>query len=173
MEQYLYLKKREKEDKGFTLVELIIVVAIIAVLAAVLAPQYLRYVERSRQSNDLQVATSIMRAATVAVSDPMVGAPSSQTYTITWDTSADDVTFTVADSAGNTDGVAQEIRDSIAEVMGWVNVAGEFNGAAVNDAGSEAGNAQSFVFTLNVSTGNITISQTDSNRWQDEIGVEA
>lgn len=39
-------------NKGFSLVELIIVVAIMAVLIGVLAPQYLRYVEKSRLQKD-------------------------------------------------------------------------------------------------------------------------
>ncbi|MCL2693732.1 MAG: prepilin-type N-terminal cleavage/methylation domain-containing protein [Oscillospiraceae bacterium] len=48
-----------KSNKGFSLVELLIVIAIMAVLVGVLAPQYFRYVERSRQSADLQVVNSI------------------------------------------------------------------------------------------------------------------
>jgi type IV pilus assembly protein PilA len=43
---------KKLDNKGFTLVELIIVIAIIAVLAAVLAPQYIKYVEKSRWSTD-------------------------------------------------------------------------------------------------------------------------
>ncbi|MCM1143504.1 MAG: prepilin-type N-terminal cleavage/methylation domain-containing protein, partial [Lachnoclostridium sp.] len=38
--------KKEMNNKGFSLVELIIVIAIMVILVAVLAPQYLRYVEK-------------------------------------------------------------------------------------------------------------------------------
>ena len=46
------MNKIRKANKGFTLVELIIVIAVIAVLSAVVAPQYIKYVERSRQGVD-------------------------------------------------------------------------------------------------------------------------
>ena len=38
-----------KHNKGFSLVELIIVIAIMAILVAVLAPQYIKYVAKSRE----------------------------------------------------------------------------------------------------------------------------
>jgi len=44
----------KKNNKGFSLVELIIVIAIMAVLVGVLAPQFIKYVESSRQSTDIQ-----------------------------------------------------------------------------------------------------------------------
>lgn len=48
------MKREQKSltNKGFSLVELIIVVAIMAVLIGVLAPQYLRYVEKTRLQKD-------------------------------------------------------------------------------------------------------------------------
>ncbi len=43
---------KKANNQGFSLVELIIVIAIMAVLVGVLAPQFIRYVERSRTQKD-------------------------------------------------------------------------------------------------------------------------
>ena len=65
-------KQKSLTNKGFSLVELIIVIAIMAVLVGVLAPQFLKYVERSRKSTDCQNATSIVTALQTYAVDPMV-----------------------------------------------------------------------------------------------------
>ena len=52
----------KKNNKGFSLVELIVVIAIMAVLVGVLAPQLMKYVEKSREATDIQNCDSIASA---------------------------------------------------------------------------------------------------------------
>ena len=44
------LRNCSENDKGFSLVELIIVIAIMVALVALLAPQFVKYVQRSRDA---------------------------------------------------------------------------------------------------------------------------
>lgn len=62
--------KKKLNNKGFSLVELIIVIAIMAVLIGVLAPQYLKYVEKSRQSADLDNYSAMISAVEAWAADP-------------------------------------------------------------------------------------------------------
>lgn len=65
-------KQKTIGNKGFSLVELIIVIAIMAILVGVMAPQLLKYVERTRVSADIQVADTVRTALQTAMLDPTV-----------------------------------------------------------------------------------------------------
>ena len=60
----------KKNNKGFSLVELIIVIAIMAILAGALAPALIKYINKSRRSTDVQNADSLRTAIQTALSNP-------------------------------------------------------------------------------------------------------
>ncbi len=61
-----------KNNKGFSLVELIIVIAIMAILVGVMAPQLIKYIEKSKVSADTQLADSVHTAILTAMMDPEI-----------------------------------------------------------------------------------------------------
>lgn len=62
------MKKRDN-NKGFSLVELIVVVLIMAIIAVVLAPQVTKWVQNSREAKDLQTLSSMTEYAQLAMTD--------------------------------------------------------------------------------------------------------
>lgn len=60
------------KNKGFSLVELIIVIAIMAILVGFSAPLLIKYIEKSNVSADIQLCNSIKDAVVIACSDPDV-----------------------------------------------------------------------------------------------------
>ncbi len=59
----------KKQNKGFSLVELIIVIAIMAILAAAIAPALIRYIDKSRRADELSAAETINYAMSSALAN--------------------------------------------------------------------------------------------------------
>lgn len=70
------MRKRTNQrnrNKGFSLVELIVVIAIMAVLVGVLAPQFIGYVAKSRQATDVQNAQTLATEIGVKIANVEAG----------------------------------------------------------------------------------------------------
>lgn len=61
-----------KNNKGFSLVELIIVIAIMAILVGVMAPQLIKYIEKTNVSSDIQLCKTVKTAMETAATDAAV-----------------------------------------------------------------------------------------------------
>lgn len=57
------------KNKGFSLVELIIVIAIMAILAAAIAPALIRYIDKSRKADDVAAAETINTGVNAALAN--------------------------------------------------------------------------------------------------------
>ena len=75
----MFMKRKLKSDRGFTLAELLIVVAIIGVLVAIAIPIFTSQLERSREAVDL----SDVRSAYAEVMMAAITGDTSATYTKT------------------------------------------------------------------------------------------
>ena len=67
--QMLSEKIKKRGKLGFSLVELIVVIAIMAVLVAILVPTILQYVEKSRAQKDFSAMDEVTNAVKIAMAD--------------------------------------------------------------------------------------------------------
>lgn len=87
--------RNRKNNKGFSLVELIIVIAIMAILAGILIPQFVKYISSSKVSGDIQQAENIYNAVAAQYADSQGTAPTGMSY----------------------DGNKHEVTDAVAEAL--------------------------------------------------------
>ena len=113
-------KMRVMKNRGFSLVEMVVVVLIMAVLAVALAPQVMKWVENSRVATDCSNYDSIVSAAAIAMAEaPAHGEVCGQTVDTT--ISAQDYsTDWVISPVG---GTSSELYKAIAVTLGdnWAN----------------------------------------------------
>ena len=71
-----------ENNKGFSLVELIIVIAIMAVLVGMVGAQVIPYINNAKKSKDIQILSAIQTASVAAYSERVDSAPVDGTMTI-------------------------------------------------------------------------------------------
>ena len=99
-------KQRTLNNKGISLIEIIVVIAIMAILVGTLAPQFMKYVESSKQSTDMQAASALRTAIEAYVAENAL----SSTTPITVSTNG--TSLVVKDGTTLSDG----LKDALEEV---------------------------------------------------------
>ena len=85
---------KKTNNKGFSLVELIVVVAIMAVLMVVIGPQLLRNVEKARIQRDNTAISEIANAAKIAMADETINNTLANDASVNIQASSGTFTFT-------------------------------------------------------------------------------
>ena len=78
------IMKKNKNKKGFTLVELIVVLVILAILAAILVPALLGYIDKAREKQYTEEAHSIYTASQVVLDEKYAASEALTGATYTW-----------------------------------------------------------------------------------------
>ena len=144
-------RKFMKGNAGFSLVELIIVIAIMAALVAILAPQYIKYVEKSRIATDQSLAEEIFSTVQVIVLDPEYADKLDTDFEVTL-SKAEGIAVSGTDSdAGGTNAT---VADALKEIYGTDLSAVK----ATNKTGA------TFVVNADITDGLYAISR-DTDHW--------
>ncbi|MBQ7920008.1 MAG: prepilin-type N-terminal cleavage/methylation domain-containing protein [Lachnospiraceae bacterium] len=142
---------KKMNNKGFSLVELIIVIAIMAVLVGVLAPAYTRYIENARKSRDVSAVDSVLTVVETSLVDYNARGGS-----------ATEVTITVPHTASATNTISVEctvdsdLEAEIAAVMGTYAIAGDWEVTSGT-------NAADGTITATVNNGSVTFNNAATN----------
>lgn len=113
---------KKLNNKGFSLVELIIVIAIMAILVGVVGTQVIPYLEKSRQGKDMQVFSAWNTAGMSAYSMNADRVDSSTDLTITVQDTSVTVKNTASGSGNSTDGELK-VKGTFEELTGLDNSA--------------------------------------------------
>ncbi len=109
-------QNQKKKRKGFTLIELIIVLAVMAIIAAIAIPNFAAVRNNSKNKADVQSSETIKRTVLMLVSDGSVPTPAAKaTYTASF---ANDKISKVADAEDKDNTIIKEALQEVKAPQG-------------------------------------------------------
>ena len=115
-------KVGKSSKKGFTLVELIVVLVILAVLAAMLVPALTGYIKKAREEKEFQAASTVYAAAqALATQDYAVNKTDASGITVDAINGLASVKPTAVYAKVDTNGVVREISIQFESNGSWYN----------------------------------------------------
>lgn len=109
----MFKKLKENKKKGFTLVELIVVLVILAILAALLIPALTGYIDRAKNKSIVAETRQAVMAAQTLVDEKYASLAGSTATAITFGDGADEDTVTDTTAV-----IAEKSIKDLAEVNG-------------------------------------------------------
>lgn len=138
------MKSLKENNKGFSLVELIVVVLIMAIIAVALAPQVMKWVNNSRESADANNYDSLYANVQLALTDKTayekVIADTGKTVVLVISTDAD-----VTSNTGTADtATVTAVTDALTKLdSGWTKIRKKVSGSTTYSITINCGNPPS------------------------------
>lgn len=157
------MEKARENNKGFSLVELIVVVLIIAIIAVALAPQVMKYVGKARNSvseNNAATVKSAVQAAVAEYQGENTAYATAGTYKIVIKAeSTDSVAKKIEKTTG---GMPTDLKNNIANNIGTDKLDDKYT--AIITVTSDANDATKFNTTVKVEKGDKTTSADTADK---------
>lgn len=147
------MKKKNKNRKGFSLVELIVCLVIMAILAAALVPTLIGYIKQTRQSNAKNEAASAVSAAQTIGSSAFAD-PSGVYHN---QGTGGDLTFTWSTNPATVTGSLNDVIVYLAEVNDGVSNVTYSQEGVVQTLDYEAENGQVVKYTVSGGKGTYSV----------------
>ena len=140
-----------KDDRGFSLVELIIVIAIMAILIGVVGMQVIPYMNNSKKAKDLQILSAYATAGVVAYASHADDAPESGSMTV----------VIVSDGSADTFTATPATAQSIADEMKYLVAKNYVTDASTVFASREYSKTEKIIVTFDFDSGEVTVVGND------------